>query len=122
MRKTEKNLKRRLRYHLKKLGFLTQHDGRLAPPEATKATVRQMHQYQRFEKIKIEKKFVDTNWPKLKKRKRRRTSERNAGIRTHSIRYMAVRAVSPSVVELECASIIRIWKAVAVSGVGSQQR
>jgi Domain of unknown function (DUF4338) len=67
LRKIEARLKRRLRYHLKKLGFLKQQDGRLAPPEATKAGVRQIHESQRREKLRAEKEFVHAKWPELKK-------------------------------------------------------
>jgi len=67
MRKIKARLKRRLWYHLRKLGFLKQPDGRLAPPQSTKDGVRRMHQCQRQEKLREHRVFVNTKWRELKK-------------------------------------------------------
>jgi hypothetical protein len=63
----ETALKRRLRYHLDKLGFLKDADGSLSPSEATKAGVRRIHQAQRENKLRLERKFVSEQWAELKK-------------------------------------------------------
>jgi len=63
----ETTLKRRLRYHLKKLGFLKDADGCLSPPEATKEAVRRVHHSQREKKLRLERSFVDEHWLELRK-------------------------------------------------------
>ena len=61
----EARLKRRIRKHLRKLGFEKDEEGRLQPPENTKECFRSLHLAQRTERLEKERSFIDTNWRKL---------------------------------------------------------
>jgi hypothetical protein len=61
----EARIKRQLRRHLRALGFTKTADGLLAPPAATKDTVRQLHLSQRRDRLVSESRFVTEQWPKL---------------------------------------------------------
>ncbi len=63
----ESRIKRRLRDHLRKLGFVKTGNGQLAPPSETKESLRAMHQAQREELLKEERGFIKAEWPRLKK-------------------------------------------------------
>jgi len=63
----EANIKRRLRRHLKKLGFTKDEDGRLQPPELTKDAIRTMHSEQRAARLKAERGFIKHKWKSLNK-------------------------------------------------------
>ncbi|MBD1385895.1 DUF4338 domain-containing protein [Mucilaginibacter rigui] len=54
-------LKRKIRQHLKKLGFEKTHDGNLALPSSDKQIIRNLHSAQRIERIKANKAFIDEN-------------------------------------------------------------
>ncbi len=62
---TEANLKRRVRSHLKKLGFAKAPDGSLVPPSSSKETIRALHQDQRKALLKAQRRFIQENFPKL---------------------------------------------------------
>jgi hypothetical protein len=59
-------LKRKIRTHLRKLGFNKSQDGSLLPPSASKETVRALHSDQRKEALKANRAFVQKQFPKLK--------------------------------------------------------
>jgi hypothetical protein len=61
----EANLKRRVRGHLKKLGFIKAPDGSLVPPSSSKETIRALHQDQRKSLLKSQRHFIQENLPKL---------------------------------------------------------
>ncbi|MDP3281451.1 MAG: DUF4338 domain-containing protein [Nitrosomonas sp.] len=63
----EANLKRRIREHLKELGYGKDENGRLLPPDLTKETYRKIHGHQRVEKIERNKDFINRNHAKLLK-------------------------------------------------------
>lgn len=62
---TEANLKRRVRSHLKKLGFAKAPDGSLVPPSSSKEAIRALHQDQRKSLLKSQRHFIQENLPKL---------------------------------------------------------
>lgn len=63
---TEKSkLKRKIRQHLKKLGFTKQADGTLGLPSSEKKIIRQLHSAQRQEKIKENSAFIKENTQNL---------------------------------------------------------
>ena len=59
-------LKRKVRNHLRKLGFHKSSDGSLLPPSSSKETVRELHSDQRKDVLKAERAFVRDAYPKLK--------------------------------------------------------
>jgi hypothetical protein len=61
----EARLKRRIRAHLKKLGFVHGPDGSLAPPSSSKESIRALHLEQRKDGLKSERDFVKEALPKL---------------------------------------------------------
>jgi hypothetical protein len=61
------SLKRRLRWHLKSLGFQKAPDGTLVPPGTTKDIVRTVHGAQRDERLIASQKFIADRLPKLLK-------------------------------------------------------
>lgn len=61
----EANLKRKVRAHLKKIGFGKAPDGTLIPPALDKETYRNIHSHQRLDKIKKHKDWVATKSEKL---------------------------------------------------------
>jgi len=63
----EANLKRRLRIHLKSLGFKKSNDGRLLPPGEGKDAIRALHLAQRTDRIKASRTFIDAKLPDLLK-------------------------------------------------------
>jgi len=63
----EANIKRRLRRHLKKLGFTKNADGHLQPPDLTKDTIRVMHSAQRGARLKAERGFIEEKCKSLSK-------------------------------------------------------
>ena len=62
----ESRLKRRLRRHLRHLGFLKSSDGNLVPPASTKDSIRKAHALHRAEILKKSAHFVDQQFPRLK--------------------------------------------------------
>ncbi|WP_158670873.1 Druantia anti-phage system protein DruA [Bradyrhizobium guangdongense] len=54
-------LKRRIRQHLKKLGFERQDDGSLAPPSGAKEVLRGMHAPQRAARLTQNRSFIEDN-------------------------------------------------------------
>lgn len=60
-------LKRKLRKHLKELGFTKAEDGSLVQPHSDKDTVRALHAAQRAQKIVGSKSFIAEQWTKLNK-------------------------------------------------------
>ena len=58
LRSREANLKRRLRRHLKQLGFHKAPDGTLLPPNLDKETYRSIHSHQRTGKLADHKKWI----------------------------------------------------------------
>jgi len=61
----EARLKRRIREHLRKLGFEHGPDGALAPPSSTKESIRALHFEQRRDGLKEHRLFVKAALPKL---------------------------------------------------------
>ena len=65
LRSREASLKRRLRRHLRELGFSRGEGGRLAPPDFTKDTYRAIHAHQRLEKLERNRKWIEMNAGRL---------------------------------------------------------
>lgn len=63
----EAGLKRRLRRHLKSLGFQRSANGALIPPDPSKSGIRQLHAFQRREMLLKSQDFVARNLPLLSK-------------------------------------------------------
>lgn len=63
----EATLKRKIRNHLRKLGFTKDKNGKLLPPDLTKETYRNIHGYQRSEKLEKNRIFFDKNQSRLLK-------------------------------------------------------
>ncbi|MBL8688957.1 MAG: DUF4338 domain-containing protein [Rhodospirillaceae bacterium] len=63
----EASLKRRLRYHLKTLGFTKNEEGLLAPPGETKAVIRAIHGAQRSDRLAQSQRFITERFPSLVK-------------------------------------------------------
>jgi hypothetical protein len=63
----EANLKRKVRGHLRKLGFAKSHDGALMPPSSSKETIRALHQEQRRAILREQRDFVLETLPRLGK-------------------------------------------------------
>lgn len=61
----EANLKRRLRRHLKSLGFEKNKDGELAPRGTGKEAIRTVHGVQREDRLAANKQFLSHQFPKL---------------------------------------------------------
>lgn len=61
----EANLKRRLRRHLKSIGFEKSPDGALAYAGTGKDVIRSLHQAQRAELLRVDKKFISERLPHL---------------------------------------------------------
>ena len=59
-------LKRKIRAHLRKLGFHKGKNGALRPPSSSKDRVRALHAEQRKALLKAERDFVQRVFPKLK--------------------------------------------------------
>lgn len=62
----EANLKRRVRAHLRKLGFVKAGDGALRPPSTSKESIRALHLEQRKAILRGQREFVRAALPKLK--------------------------------------------------------
>ena len=62
----ESNLKRRLRRHLRDLGFEKSEDGNLVPPASTKNSIRKAHAVHRADVLKRNADFAAQRFPKLK--------------------------------------------------------
>ncbi|HEV2330302.1 MAG TPA: Druantia anti-phage system protein DruA [Verrucomicrobiae bacterium] len=63
----EATLKRKIRQHLKELGFVKNKDGELCPPDTSKETYRHLHRIQRQEKLARCKPWLEDQISKLKK-------------------------------------------------------
>jgi MrfA Zn-binding domain/Druantia protein DruA len=63
----EANIKRKIRRHLKKLGFNRGKNGALEPPSSSKESVRALHHEQRKEILKAEQRFLIGALPNLRK-------------------------------------------------------
>lgn len=61
----ESRIKRKLRQHLKGLGFERDDDGGLKAPSTQKDTLRALHRVQRIEKLACNENFVSSNWRSL---------------------------------------------------------
>ncbi len=61
----EASLKRRLRSHLRSLGFHKTDDGTLAPPGEGKDVIRAIHSAQRDDRLEISRKFISERFSKL---------------------------------------------------------
>jgi Domain of unknown function (DUF4338) len=61
----EARLKRRLRIHLKALGFTRASNGKLVPPALDKEAYRKVHAHQREAKLEEHSKWIAANAPKL---------------------------------------------------------
>ena len=57
----ESKLKRKIRLHLKKVGFIKMEDGSLGLPSSEKQIIRNLHSIQREEKLKTNKVFINEN-------------------------------------------------------------
>ncbi|HEU0149340.1 MAG TPA: hypothetical protein VFR21_20980, partial [Bradyrhizobium sp.] len=56
-------LKRKIRGHLRKLGFKKSDDGTLRPPSSSKESVRALHAEQRKALLRVERSFVQRVYP-----------------------------------------------------------
>lgn len=65
LKRLRARIKRRLRAHLRKLGFLTMENGMLEPPSNHKDTFRLLHRSHRFERLRSERAFIKDKLPKL---------------------------------------------------------
>ncbi len=65
LRAREAGLKRRLRAHLKQIGFHRTPDGTLLPPDLDKETYRKIHAHQREEKLAKHKQWIEAKGNKL---------------------------------------------------------
>jgi hypothetical protein len=63
----EATLKRKVRTHLRKLGFRRAQDGALTPPSSSKETVRALHHEQRKAILKEQRQFLSEALPSLTK-------------------------------------------------------
>jgi hypothetical protein len=63
----EASLKRKVRSHLRKLGFAKAQDGSLLPPSSSKDTIRALHQDQRRALLKSQRDFIQRALPQLSK-------------------------------------------------------
>ncbi len=61
----EARLKRTLRRHLRQLGFKPAADGKLAPPEYSKDSFRQLHRAHLQDRLEAERGFIAKQWPLL---------------------------------------------------------
>jgi hypothetical protein len=61
----EASLKKRLRSHLRSLGFHKTEDGSLAPPGEGKDVIRAIHSSQRDDRLEISRKFISERFSKL---------------------------------------------------------
>jgi hypothetical protein len=61
----EANLKRKVRSHLRRLGFATANEGAIKPPSLAKEGIRALHQEQRRSGLTSQKAFVLSALPKL---------------------------------------------------------
>jgi hypothetical protein len=61
----EATLKKRLRSHLRSLGFTKTDDGMLTPPGSGKDVIRAIHGMQRDDKLSASQRFISQNFPKL---------------------------------------------------------
>lgn len=59
LRGVEAGLKRRLRVHLRRLGFSRAKDGSLVPPDLTKETYRSIHSFQRADKLEKNRAWIE---------------------------------------------------------------
>jgi hypothetical protein len=62
----ESRIKRGLRTHLRRLGFVKSEAGALVPPTQTKDCIRSLHRLQRIDVLARENPFVQSEWPRLK--------------------------------------------------------
>lgn len=60
-------LKRKIRAHLRKLGFQKGHKGSLLPPSSSKETIRALHSDQRKAGLRTHRAFIQEAFPRLKK-------------------------------------------------------
>ena len=60
-------LRRRLQAHLKRLGFARDDNVLLIPPSISKRRFRALHSFQREDRLKREGKFIQQEWPRLRK-------------------------------------------------------
>ena len=63
----EARIKRKLRAHLKELGFVKTKTGLILPNRETKDHFRRLHRFQRKDKLENDAKFIEKNWPLLNK-------------------------------------------------------
>src|ERR1035441_9454758 len=61
----EASLKRRLRNHLRSLGFHKAEDGTLTPPGEGKDVIRAIHSAQRDDRLELSRKFISERFSKL---------------------------------------------------------
>ena len=65
LRAREANLKRKIRKHLREIGFQRAPDGSLLPPNLDKETYRSIHAHQRAAKLAVHKNWIVTKSDKL---------------------------------------------------------
>lgn len=63
----EATLKRRLRSHLKALGFTKNNEGVLVPPGSSKDVIREIHRIQRAERLAVNHRFISDRFAHLVK-------------------------------------------------------
>ena len=61
----EATLKKRLRSHIKSLGFTKNEEGTLVPPGSSKDIIRAVHGVQRDERLAVNDKFIADRFPHL---------------------------------------------------------
>ena len=60
-----RRIKKRLRAHLRALGFVQHRTGKVSPRQTTKSAYRALHRGQRSERLRSERAFVKRAWPVL---------------------------------------------------------
>lgn len=61
----EARIKRQLRAHLRRLGFVKTKEGQLSPPSDSKECLRALHRIQREDRLMQERSFIEREWPLL---------------------------------------------------------
>jgi Domain of unknown function (DUF4338) len=61
----EAQIKRQLRAHLRRLGFVRTKNGQLSPPNDLKVCLRALHRIQRQDRLTHDQSFVEKEWPLL---------------------------------------------------------
>src|SRR6218665_176930 len=124
----EARLKRKVRAHFKRLGFLKAADGTLLPPGLDKQSYRDMHAHHPnshpdthlppSREPALDDRSHGSTDPTLRIRRRSRCCADLPAYRDCAIRYLAVKPLSPRQLLLENSHLQGVWTPPAVSGLG----